>query len=259
MKKDRILAFGPHPDDVEIHCAGTLALLAQKGYEIHIAVMAGGEMGSAILPPKKIHAVRMKEAARAAAVLHGRFHFAGGYDIEVEYNREYRRRAIRILREVDPFLVFTAPPADYMIDHEETSRLVRNACFIAPIPNYNCGRQTKPSSQVPYLYYWNASGNCDILGRPLPLSCAVNISAGIDTKTRMLACHASQAAWLAHHHKDADYLASMRAAARREGQKNGFEFGEAFVQHLGGGYPHDNILKSILGKSCTELKTGRKR
>jgi LmbE family N-acetylglucosaminyl deacetylase len=258
MKKERVLAFGPHPDDVELQCAGTLALLAQKGYEIHIAVMAGGEMGSATLPPKKIHAIRMKEAAAAAAMLDGMFHFAGGHDIEVEYNQAYRRRAIRILREVDPFLVFTAPPADYMIDHEETSRLVRNACFIAPIPNYNCGQPTKPSTQVPYLYYWNAVGGCDILGHPLPLTCTVNISPVINIKTRILACHASQQAWLAHHHQDADYLATMRAAARQEGRRSGCTYAESFVQHRGSGYPHDNLLKSILGKACREYKTGHK-
>ena len=42
----RILAFGCHPDDVEFMAAGTLALLAELGYEIHIATMAGGEVGS---------------------------------------------------------------------------------------------------------------------------------------------------------------------------------------------------------------------
>ena len=41
---ERVLAFGCHPDDVEFQCAGTLALLAERGYEVHIATMGGGEL-----------------------------------------------------------------------------------------------------------------------------------------------------------------------------------------------------------------------
>ena len=101
----RVLAFGCHPDDVEFICAGTLALLAQRGCEIHIAIMAGGEMGSPTLPRDEIRALRLKEAQAAADVIGAHFHFAGGHDIEVEYSAEYRRRAIRVLRAVNPTIV----------------------------------------------------------------------------------------------------------------------------------------------------------
>src|SRR5688572_18470188 len=110
----RVLAFGCHPDDVEFMCAGTLALLARHGCEIHIASMAGGEMGSSTLPRQAIHAQRMEEARAAAAVIGAQFHFAGGHDVEVEYNAEYRRRAIRVMRAVNPTIVFTHPPMDYL-------------------------------------------------------------------------------------------------------------------------------------------------
>src|SRR3990172_824074 len=127
MAKERVLAFGCHPDDVEFMCAGTLALLAQKGYEIHIATMTGGEGGSPNLGPQQIRAKRLKESADAVAILKGHYHYAGGCDLEVEYNSVYRKRAVRVMREVDPLIVFTNPPTDYLPDHEETSRLVRNA------------------------------------------------------------------------------------------------------------------------------------
>jgi LmbE family N-acetylglucosaminyl deacetylase len=251
MKK--ALAFGCHPDDVEFHCAGTLALLAKRGYEIHIAVMAGGEMGSATLPPQKIRAIRLQEAAKSAAVIGGFFHYAGGYDIEVEYNSEYRRRTIRVLREVNPSIVFTAPPTDYLIDHEETSRLVRNACFIAPVPNYDCGVPTKPTSAIPHLYYWNAQGLRDIWGHPLPLTCAANISAVMNTKKRMLACHATQRDWLAKHHRCDQYIEMMKQMSRDQGKLAGCAAAEGFIQHRGDGYPQDNILAKILGPLCVEL------
>ena len=64
---DRVLAFGCHPDDVEFMCAGTLALLAEKGCEIHVATMTGGEVGSPSLTREQIRARRLQEAGAAAA------------------------------------------------------------------------------------------------------------------------------------------------------------------------------------------------
>ena len=139
---NRVLAFGCHPDDVEFICAGTLALLAQRGCEIHIAVMAGGDVGSSTLPRFMIREQRLKEAQAAADLIGARFHFAGGEDLEMEYNAAYRRRAVRTMREVNPTIVFTHSPMDYLIDREETSRLVRNAAFIGTVPNYDCGADT---------------------------------------------------------------------------------------------------------------------
>lgn len=252
MKK--VLAFGSHPDDVEFHCAGTLALLARHRYEIHIAVMAGGEMGSLKLPPAKIRKIRLQEAARSAAVLNGHFHYSGGHDFEIEYNAEYRRRTTRILRQVKPCIVFAPPPMDYLIDHEETSRLVRNACFVAPVPNYD--RRVpglKPSGSIPHLYYWNAIGLKDIFGRPLPLTCAVDISKVLKVKEKMLACHASQRAWLAHHQHYDRYLDTMKQMSKAQGKLAGCAAAEGFIQHLGDSYPQDNALAAILGNLCTEL------
>ena len=249
----RVLAFGCHPDDVEFICAGTLALLAQRGCEIHIAIMAGGEMGSPTLPRDEIRALRLKEAQAAADVIGAHFHFAGGHDIEVEYSAEYRRRAIRVMRAANPTIVFTHPPHDYLPDHEETSRLVRNAAFIGPVPNYDCGTPTTPTSRIPYLYYANAIGGRDIFGHPLPLTCAVDISAVLETKTRMLACHASQREWLRAIMNCDEYLDLMRKMAIEDGRRAGVTHAEGFIQHLGEGHPQDNVLKQLLGNACVEL------
>lgn len=250
---EKILAFGCHPDDVEFSCAGTLALLAERGYEIHLAVMAGGELGSPTLPPQKIRERRLKECEESAAVLGGYFHYAGGYDIEVEYNSDYRRRSIRVVREVDPLIVFTCPPMDYLIDHEETSRLVRNACYIASVPNYDCAVPTAPTKRIPHLYYFNALGLRDIFGKPLPINRAVNISSAMEIKTRMLACHASQRQWLAYHNQGDEYINNMKRDAAKQGEIIGAPAAECFIQHLGANYPQDNILKKILGDLCREF------
>jgi N-acetylglucosamine malate deacetylase 1 len=234
-------------------CAGTLALLAQRGCEVHIAIMAGGDVGSPTLPRQEIRALRLKEAQAAADVIGARFHFAGGEDLEVTYNDEYRRRAVQVMRAANPTIVFTHPPTDYLVDHEETSRLVRNAAYIGPVPNYDCGTATKPTSQIPHLYYTDATGGRDIFGRPLPLTCAVNIASTLEIKTRMLACHASQREWLRAIMNCDEYLDLMRQMAAKEGKRAGVPHAEGFIQHRGEGHPQDNVLKQLLGDACVEF------
>lgn len=250
---DRVLAFGCHPDDVEFMCAGTLALLAQKGYEIHIATMTGGEVGSPNQSVQEIRARRLAEAEAAADVIGAHYHYAGGYDLEVEYNSEYRKKTVKVLRDVDPLIVFTAPPMDYLADHEQTSLLVRNAAYIASVPNFDCGVPTKPTTRFPFLYYWNASGLTDIFGRQLPVNRAVDISSVMDKKNEMLACHVSQREWLAYHNDWDEYMENMRWHSKTNGERAGYEWAETFIQHLSIGHPKDNILNSILGNLSREL------
>lgn len=248
----RVLAFGCHPDDVELMCGGTLVLLSQLKCEIHIAVMAGGENGSPNLPPQQIRAKRLKEAAASTAVIGASFHYAGGCDMEVEYNADYRRRTVAIMRQVDPDIVLTSPPMDYLIDHEETSRLVRNAAFIAPMPNYDCGMPTVPCKKIPHLFYWNATGLTDIFGRALPITFAIDVSSVMDTKTKMLACHESQREWLRFINGWDEYTDNMKRMTAQQGLPIGAAAAEGFIQHLGNGHPQDNILKSLLGDRCRE-------
>ena len=245
----RVLAFGCHPDDVEFTCAGTLALLRGRGYEIHIATVTRGDMGSAVLDGDEIAAVRLQECRDAAAVLGAQYYWAGWNDSEVEFGHELRGNVARVLRQVDPFLVFTQPPADYMVDHEETSRLVRNACFCAPMPNLRIP-DTTPTGGVPYLYYTDAMEGKDLLGRPTPVGMYVDISSEIDLKAEMLGRHRSQREWLLAQHGIDEYVLHMRNWAAHRGAETGVAYAEVFCQHLGHAYPQDNVLLTLLGSCC---------
>ena len=66
----RILAIHAHPDDIEFQCAGTLALLQEKGHQITYVTMSPGDGGSAVMGPDEIAEVRRKEAKEAADMLH---------------------------------------------------------------------------------------------------------------------------------------------------------------------------------------------
>ena len=249
----RVLAFGCHPDDIEFMAAGTLALLAEKGNEVHLATMTGGEVGSPTLKIGEIRDKRLKEAAASAGLIGAAYHYAGGHDLEVEYNHHYRQLAVRVVRQVNPDIILTNAPTDYLIDHEENSRLVRNAAFIASVPLYDCGLPLAPADKIPHLYYWNAVGGIDNFGRPLPVHFGIDVSSTMKLKERMLACHGSQREWLRYINKFDSYLEEMKKKTRAQGERIGRPFGECFIQHVGNGHPTDNILKEILGDLCVEL------
>ncbi len=76
-------------------------------------------------------------------------------DLAIFNDDESRRRVTEALRRIQPEIILTAPPADYIADHEMTSLLVRDACFAAPCPNYTT-RQWEPApplAKIPHLYF----------------------------------------------------------------------------------------------------------
>ena len=245
MSARTVLAFGCHPDDVEFTCAGTLALLKKAGWKVHLATATGGECGSVELGRSAIQKVRLAECAKSAAVLGAKYSYAGAEDLEIEFSAGLRAKFVDVVREAKPDVVITQPPADYMIDHEETSKLVRHACFGAPMPNVPSPK-FKPVAHVPALFYTDAMDSADIFGRPAPVGFYVDITSVIETKAEMLACHASQREWLRAHHGIDEYLDDMKRQSAARGKRCGAKYAEAFVQHLGHGYPHDNAIAAAL-------------
>ena len=250
MKKT-VLGFLCHPDDTEFMCAGALALLKDKGWEIHIATMTPGDCGSATHSREQISKIRRKESANAAAVLDGSYHCNELEDVFVMYDKPSLLRTIEIIRKVRPTIVFTASPQDYFIDHENTSDLVRTACFSCGIPNVETPG-AKTYDFVPYLYYADSLEGKDIFGNDVKPKIYVDITSVIDRKERMLCCHKSQRDWLLAHHGMDEYLESMKRFAKKRGQEVNFQYAEGFRQHLGHGYPQDNILKAELKNLVTE-------
>ncbi|MDF2441005.1 MAG: N-acetylglucosamine malate deacetylase 1 [Abditibacteriota bacterium] len=248
----RVLAVMPHPDDVEILCAGTLLRLQEKGYEIHIATMTAGDKGSATLSRAEIAAIRREEVRRAAAELGAASYRCLEFaDLEIVFDNAARRKVAGLLRAVDPFLVFTTPPHDYMFDHEITSRLVRDACFNAGVPNYKADTpdaqsEGKVLSQMPYLFYSDAIEGHDIFGDSSRVTTIVDISPHIEQKAAALCCHDSQRSWLQRVHGMDNYIESMKNWSAKRGAAIGVAYAEAFCQHLGHPHPQDDVLCSLL-------------
>ena len=133
-----------------------------------------------------------------------------------------------------------------MVDHELTSMIVQTACFASGIKNMEVG--IAPYEPVPHLYYCDPMEGKDIFGKAVVPSMYVNITGEIGVKENMLAHHESQRNWLLTHHKMDEYILAMKRFARERGMESGVEYAEGFRQHLGHGFPQENILKNILGE-----------
>ena len=249
----RVLAVGAHPDDVEIMCSGTLFALHQLGHEVHVASLTSGDCGSVELSSEDIRSIRHREALKACEVLDATYHHAGFDDLCIFNDDFSNRRVTALVREVDPAILITHPPNDYMSDHEMTSLLVRNAGFYAPIPNYKTKNGSiGPTLNIPYLYYAQPMEGIDIFGKKVIPQFYVDISGLMDQKLEMLACHESQRNWLRAHHGIDKYIESVRRFSNSLGQRASFVAGreityaEAFRQHCGHAYPADNLIAAYL-------------
>jgi LmbE family N-acetylglucosaminyl deacetylase len=252
-----VLALFAHPDDAEFLCAGTLAHLADRGANILIATMTAGDCGSTLLPAAKIARLRQKEATRAAKLLGGKYTCLNEKDLLVFYDRQRLRKVMELIRRVDPALVLTHSPTDYMVDHETTSRLCQTACFGAMAPNFRTGARhpARPLRGLPHLYYAQPFAGRDIFGKEVRASLFVDVAATLGRKEQMLACHESQQTWLRDQQEISSPTVAMRQMAERAGELSGFRWAEGFRQHLGQGFPQDNLLGKLLGDLVRSVET----
>ncbi|MCL5745702.1 MAG: PIG-L family deacetylase [Acidobacteria bacterium] len=243
-----ILAIHAHPDDCEILAGGTLARLSAAGHRITIVTMTPGDCGSHDYPPDEIAAIRRKEAAASARRIGAVYICAEFRDLAVFSDDPSRRRVVEILRRVQPDLVLTASPVDYMCDHETTSMLVRDACFGAPAPNYRTGAPDAAPAlpAIPHLYFMDPIGGVDRDNLPVRADVYIDVTAFFGTKTEMLSEHRSQREWLRKHHGMDDYLASMERYTRECGRLAGVEFAEGFRRYKGHPYPQSPLLEELL-------------
>ena len=246
-----ILAIHAHPDDVEIQCAGVLTLLREIGCPVSIVTMTPGDCGSAVHSADEIAEIRRQEAAEAAKLINADYTCLEFRDLSIVIDNDSQRRVTEIVRRVRPQIVMTAPPVDYMSDHEMTSHLVRAACFNASVPNYVTKQwdPAPPTDHIPCLYYVDAVDGVDYFGNTIPPEFRVDISRTFETKLQMLACHASQRDWLRKQHGVDEYLNMCRRNSARHGAEINVDYAEAFRQHKGHPFPNHNLLVELLSQS----------
>ncbi len=255
VNRPRVLAAMSHPDDAEILVGGTLLRLRERGCPVGILSMTSGDCGSATLSREEISRVRLGEARDAAEYLDGWYGCAGLHDIEVIFNAENLRRVVEKMREFRPDVVITHSPVDYMLDHEETTRLVRGATFALAMPLYET-RQIAPqpaTGGTPALYYADPVEGLDHFGQRIVPEFHIEITPVIERKRELLSRHRSQREWLRAHHGVDEYLNRMTEWAAAYGRECGVDYAEGLRQHRGHGYPLDPVLQNLLGDAVCRI------
>ena len=249
VKNRRVLGFFAHPDDCEILAAGTIILLQKQGFEVHIATVSTGDMGSVEHSAPEISRMRFGEAQKAARLINGVYHCLGEADVKFNVSLKLREKTVELFRQVNPGIIFTHSPQDYMLDHVYTADLAWDGCFNAPIPNYvtNEPNPAVPADGIPYLFYSDSLEGKDRFGAPIEPEFYIDISGSMDTKIEMLKQHDSQRSWLRAQHGLDHYVESMKSWCGKRGDETGVRYAEVFRQHRGHAFPQENILEALIG------------
>ncbi|MGA9637767.1 bacillithiol biosynthesis deacetylase BshB1 [Flavobacterium sp.] len=126
MKLD-ILAFGAHPDDVELGCSGTILKEISLGKSVGIIDLTRGELGT-----RGSAEIRDQEATAAAKILgvsvRENLEMRDGFFVNDE---KHQLEIIRMIRRYQPEIVLCNAIDDRHIDHSKGSKLVSDACFLS--------------------------------------------------------------------------------------------------------------------------------
>ena len=126
MKLD-ILAFGAHPDDVELGCAGTILKEVSLGKKVGIVDLTRGELGT-----RGSAEIRDQEATAAAKILgvsvRENLQMRDGFFVNDE---KHQLEIIKMIRKYQPEIVLCNAIDDRHIDHAKGSKLVSDACFLS--------------------------------------------------------------------------------------------------------------------------------
>ena len=173
-----VLAFGPHPDDIEIGIGGTVAKHAALGHRVGLCDLTAGEMGS-----NGTVEARLVEADAAGAVLGALWRMNLRLpDRAIGSDPTHVRAVVEVIRRTRPRVVALPYWSDRHPDHVAASHLLTESVFSAGLRRFPAaGEAWKPEWSC--YYFINDS---------MPPSFMIDVSDHYETKRRALACHASQ-------------------------------------------------------------------
>jgi|TARA_B100000767_G_scaffold64916_1_gene61238 bacillithiol biosynthesis deacetylase BshB1 len=182
MKLD-ILAFGAHPDDIELSCGGTIAKEVSLGKKVGIVDLTRGELGT-----RGSAALRDKEAANASKILgvsvRENLGFADGFFIN---DKKHQIEIIKMLRKYQPEIVLCNALDDRHIDHPKGSNLVSDACFLSGLIKIETSLEDKQQEKWrPKLVYHY------IQWKSIEPDFVVDVSGFIDKKNEAVLAYSSQ-------------------------------------------------------------------
>lgn len=152
VEKLDILAFGAHPDDVEIGAAGILTKHAKNGYTVGICDLTYAELSSNGNPKR-----RQEEAFEASNAMGIHVRLNLGYpDRGLYLRKEFIDGVVNVIRRYQPKIVLAPYWEDRHPDHVACQKIVEEAIFSAGIQKYDTGESfTKHKVSAFYHYFIN--------------------------------------------------------------------------------------------------------
>ncbi len=224
MKLD-VLAIGPHPDDVELSCGGTIIKLVKQGRTVGLLDLTAGELGTRGSAQKRAH--EAEEAARIMGVA-TRLNL-GLPDGNIENTSENRLKLIRVIREARPEILLFPYFVDRHPDHEHAHLLCREAWFYAGLEKIRSdyhGKDQEPYRPRAYYHYmqWHE----------FPPSFIVDITDEFEQRMKVMRAFKSQFYDPASSERETvlsrpEFLEMLRTRLEYYGDKIGVKYGEPFA------------------------------
>jgi bacillithiol biosynthesis deacetylase BshB1 len=216
-----ILAFGAHPDDVELAAGGTLLKHARAGKRTGIIDLTSGELGS-----RGSAELRASEALAAASfiglTIRENLGLKDGFFL---HDNDSIMKIITCIRKYQPQIVLCNSPADRHPDHGRASAMVREACFLSGLHKIETGELAPWRPRAVYMYIQDYDHKPDIV---------INISGMVDAKMQLLKCYSSQfysekMEGFSTPISGLDFLKFVEGRCYHHGRAAGFEAGEGFL------------------------------
>lgn len=183
MIKLDILAFGAHPDDIEMGCGATIAKHLSIGKKVGLIDLTLGELGS-----RGTVAIRLQESKQAASILGAdireNLQMADGF---FSNDKQHQLQLIKMLRKYRPDIVLANSLDDRHPDHARAGRLVADACFLSGLVKIETEENSikqqawRPNAIYHYIQFKN-----------LVPSFVVDVSGFMETKMNAIKAHKSQ-------------------------------------------------------------------
>lgn len=226
MKVD-VLAIGAHPDDVELGCGGTIAMLIAQGKKVAIVDLTQGELGT------RGTAETRKEEAQAASEMLGIAHRInlGLPDGFLENKREYLLKIVEIIRYFQPEIVLANAIVDRHPDHQKGAKLVSDACFLSGLLKIETSYKGKNQMAWRPAHIFNY-----IQWKDIEPDFVVDISDFMEVKVQ--ACLAYKTQFYDPESTEPitpiatkDFLESLTYRAQNLGRQSGCEYAEGFTSN----------------------------
>jgi N-acetylglucosamine malate deacetylase 1 len=225
VEKLDVLAFGVHPDDVELGCSGSILACIAEGKKVGIVDLTRGELGTRGTPE-----TRKIEAANAAEILGARVRenlaMADGF---FQNDEKHQRQVIEVIRKYQPEIILCNAPEDRHPDHGRSSKLVADAAFLSglrKIVTQTEGVEQK-AWRPKYVFHY-------LQDRFLQPDFVVDISEYIDRKIESVLAYTTQ-----FHNpslnepqtyiSSPEFLETVKARAMMLGKRIGVKFAEGYI------------------------------